>query len=640
MIPPVVFPKYRKENVLLVKLRFLESAMLSIFHPSVLSFTVSMGVVSIAFLGTSPDSAIAQVPSAPDSRPLGEKTISQVNVLFVNPSVGDDNAGNGGDVSRQAATGLRTPLKTITQALRLANANTVIMLSTGTYSAETGEVFPLIMKSGVSIQGDPGNKGKDITIQGGGEYLSRSFGGQNVTIVGASQAVLTGVTVTNSNPRGYGLWIESSNPVIAENTFSGSTQDGISVTGKAAPIISKNYFYLNGANGITIAGSSSAEVRENILQKTGFGINIAQNAAPIVVGNQIQDNRSGILVQANARPILRNNFIQGSKEDGVVAIAQAMPDLGSASEPGGNEFRNNTRYDINASAAKQVISAFGNNFTGNKIAGNVDIKGITAPSAQNQPTPVSNNVGREISFSAPGVSETPNTQTLPLPSNSFSQNNDAAQLNSQLLPLLPANAPISVPKSNQQPPTSRVAGFPIPSSLLNRQIPTGTQGAPRANIIPKPASLPDVPQMNYVRIDPNTIEFTAPQAPSDVVQAQVPRARDQRQPLATLEAAPLGDSSLLPPGDRHLQKQPTPTLAYGGDLPPATPFGVRYRVMVQLATDNQRDLVRSLAPGAFSTVWQGRRVMQAGVFSSEYNAKEMVRTLNSKGLRAVLEPLN
>ncbi|NDJ23928.1 DUF1565 domain-containing protein [Nostoc sp. B(2019)] len=629
MIPPVVFPQYRKEDVREALLTFLESAMLSIFRLSVLSLTVSMGVVSMAFLGTSLDNAIAQIPSAPNSMPPGEKTISQVNVLFVNPNVGDDSAGNGGDVSRQAATRLRAPLKTIAQALRLANANTVIILSTGTYSAETGEVFPLIMKSGVSIQGDPGNKGKDIIIQGGGGYLSRSFGGQNVTIVGANQAVLTGVTVTNSNPRGYGLWIESSNPVIAENTFTGSTQDGISVNGNAAPTISKNYFYLNGANGITISGSSRAEVRENVLQKTGFGINIAQNAAPVVVGNQIQDNRSGILVQANARPILRNNFIQNSKEDGVVAIAQAMPDLGNTSEPGGNEFRDNARYDINASAAKQVISAFGNNFTGDKIAGNVDIKGITAPIAQNQPTPASNNVVREIpangeiSFSAPRVPETTNRQTLPLPSNSISQNNGAAQLNSQLLPLVPANAPISVPKSNQQPPTSRVAGFPIPSSLVDRQIPKAT---------PKPENLPDVPQLNYVQIDPNTIEFTAPQPPSGVASAQVPKAR-----ALTLQAVPLGNI----PIDNKMPVPETATVAYRGDLSPgATQFGVRYRVMVQLATDNERDLVRSLAPGAFSTVWQGRRVMQAGVFSSEYNAKEMIKTLNTKGLIAILEPLN
>ncbi|MEH2022334.1 hypothetical protein [Nostoc sp.] len=32
--------------------------------------------------------------------------------------------------------------------------------------------------------------------------------------------------------------------------------------------------------------------------------------------------------------------------------------------------------------------------------------------------------------------------------------------------------------------------------------------------------------------------------------------------------------------------------------------------------------------------------MQAGVFSSEYNAKEMLKTLSSNCLRAIMEPLN
>ncbi|MEH2127767.1 DUF1565 domain-containing protein [Nostoc sp.] len=639
MILPRVFTEYRRVNVLFRKLKFLKSARLLFFSFSVLSFTVGMGAASIAFLGISLDSAlaelavgaasrregIAQMPSTPDSAPLNQKTPSQANVLFVNPGVGDDKAGNGSESA---------PIKTITQALRLANANTVIMLSPGTYSAETGEEFPLILKPGISIQGNPSNQGKDIIIQGGGDYLSRSFAGQNVTIVGANQALLTGVTVTNSNPRGYGLWIESSNPVVAENTFTGSTQDGISVCGNAAPTISKNYFDRNGANGITIAGNSSPQVKENVFHKTGFGINIAQNAAPILIGNQIQNNRSGIVVQANARPILRNNIIQDNKEDGLVAIAQAMPDLGSASEPGGNTFQNNARYDINASAAKQVISAAGNNLVSDRITGKVDINGTTALATQNS-QPVPNNVLRqipptgEISFSAPEISETTNGQT----SNSISANNPVSgQLNSQLLPLMPANnVPPSPPISNQQPPTSSVAGFPTPSSLSGRQIPINAQP-------------PDTPQLNYVRIDPNTIEFTAPESPSNSV-AQPPASsmRNQtRQPLPMLET---GASALLPLPDRNIPIVNTRNLQTSSASIPdsgnsARQFGVRYRIVVPLATDKDRDLVKFLAPGAFPTVWQGQRVMQAGVFSSEYNAKEMLKTLSSKGLRVIMEPLN
>ncbi|MEH1866409.1 MAG: DUF1565 domain-containing protein [Nostoc sp.] len=571
------------------------------------------------------DSAIAQMPSTPNSAPLGETKNSQANLLFVNPNGGNDSAGNGSESA---------PVKTITHALRLANPNTVIMLSTGTYSAETGEEFPLMLKPGVSIQGNPSNQGKDIIIQGGGDYLSRSFGGQNVAIVGANQALLTGVTVTNPNRRGYGLWIESSDPVITENTFIGSTQDGISVSGNAAPTISKNYFDRNGANGMTIAGNSSPQVKENVFHQTGFGINIAQNAAPIVIGNQIQNNRSGIVVQAKAHPILRNNIIQDNKEDGLVAIAQAMPDLGSASEPGGNQFQNNGRYDINASAAKQMISAGGNNLVSDRITGNVDINGTIALAAQNsQSTP--NNVLQEIpptgeiTFSAPGISETTNSQN----SNSISANNPiSTQLNSQQLPLVPSKVPLSTPISNQQQPTSKVATFPTPSSLSARQIPATSI----------PAQPPNTPQLNYVRIDPNTIEFTAPEYPSNSVAS----TRNQtQQPLPILEATAPNASALLPLPDNNIPISNTGNMqTSSASIPYAskstTRFGIRYRVVVPLLTDRDQDLVRSLAPGAFPTVWEGQRVMQAGVFSSEYNAKEMLKTLSSNGLRAIMEPLN
>lgn len=640
MILHRVFSKYRTVDVMSAKQRFMESITISICQKTVLFFTIFLGSMGMAFLGTSVDSAIAQMPSTPDSAPVAEKTNSQANVLFVNPNAGDDSAGNGSESA---------PVKTITQALRLANPNTVIMLSTGTYSAETGEVFPLMLKPSVSIQGNPSDRGKDIIIQGGGDYLSRSFGGQNVTIIGANQAVLTGVTVTNSNRRGYGLWIESSNPVVVENSFIGNMQDGISVSGNAAPTISKNYFDGNGANGITIAGNSSPQVKENVFHETGFGINIAQNAAPTVIGNQIQNNRAGIVVQANARPILRNNIIQGNKEDGLVAIAQAMPDLGNASEPGGNEFQNNGRYDINASAAKQVISAAGNNLVSDRITGNVDLNGTTALATENsQPAPAPNNVAqetpasREITFSAPEVPETTNTQT----SNSISADNlIPAQLNSQLLPLRPASLPLSPPRPNQQPPTPKVAGFPTPTSLPTRQISTNQVATST------PAQPPETPQFNYVQIDPNTIEFAAPQYPSSSVAqpAVVSTANQIQQSLPILESAAPGNQALLPVPDsnvsigntRNLPKVPvtsSTTMSYRGNS--GTQYGIRYRVVVTLITDKDPDLVRSLAPGAFPTVWQGQKVMQAGVFDSEYNAKEMLKTLSSKGLRVIMEPLN
>ena len=255
---------------------------------------------------------------------------AQSNVLFVNPGVRDETIANGSEPA---------PFKTITQALRVAQPNTVIRLSTGTYSTSFGETFPLILKPGVSIQGDPRTRGRNIIIQGGGIFISPTFARQNITILGANQAHINGVSIINPNRRGYGLWIESSSPVVTNNTFTGNRHDGISMAGESAPIIRSNYFYQNGANGITIYGTSRPEVRDNIFEKTGFGINIAQKATPVVIGNRITRNRSGVVVQANAKPKLRDNVIEWNTEDGVVAIATSQPNLGTKTEPGGNAFR-------------------------------------------------------------------------------------------------------------------------------------------------------------------------------------------------------------------------------------------------------------------------------------------------------------
>ncbi|WP_323310664.1 DUF1565 domain-containing protein [Anabaena cylindrica] len=530
--------QHRQVDGLFTKLICPQLARPSILPTSILSLSFVLGVASIALLDISFSRATAQITIRTEQTLDNQRIISQANLLFVNPTIGNDKGGNGSE---------NAPLKTITQALRTAQADTIIMLSPGTYSPETGEVFPITMKQGVSIQGDTRNQGRGVKIIGGGEYLSRSFGSKNIAIVGANQAALSGVTVTNSNSRGYGLWIESSNPLIQENTFTGNTQDGISIAGNATATISKNYFNSNGANGITVSGDSRPEIRENFFQNTGFGINIAQNAAPIIIGNQIQDNRSGVIVQANSSPILRNNIIQGSKEDGLVVIAQATPDLGNAQEPGGNQFRNNGRSDINAKAAKQVVSAPGNNLARNRIIGNVDFNARTAATA-----PIVRNSALN-SLSA---------QTIPT--------------NSEIVFAAP-----SIPRSFNQPTVVLSSGK--------------TNSQPSA--LP---TQPDTPQLNYVRIEPGVIEFTAPQA-----------------------SLPSNSVKISPPN------------SYTN-----TAKGVRYRVVVPVTNDSQRQVVRSVVPDAFSKIWQGRKVMQVGIFNSQDNASEMIQIFSSKGLRAFMEPLN
>jgi parallel beta-helix repeat protein len=212
------------------------------------------GLGLIAVMGYS-DRAIAQsIPQSipiPVPRPAQSREVTQ-KFLFVNPMVGDD-ASNGATQ--------RSPFRSLTHALQVAQPNTIIMLAAGIYATDTGEVFPLMIPAGVMLQGDPSTRGENIVIEGGGSYTTATMGKQNVAIVGAGQIV--GVTVSNANLNGYGLWIESGSPIIANNTFKGSNLAGIAVMGDSTPTLRNNQFSQN-RTGIVVAETAQPTLRDNL----------------------------------------------------------------------------------------------------------------------------------------------------------------------------------------------------------------------------------------------------------------------------------------------------------------------------------------------------------------------------------------
>ncbi|MEM7552712.1 MAG: DUF1565 domain-containing protein [Cyanobacteria bacterium P01_A01_bin.84] len=641
-----------QDNKYLGKLSSLGNFSLSC--SSLLYLSASVGLASVTWTTTSLKSAIAQTPKTPTIEQADVRSISQVNVLFVNPQGGDD-AGNGSESA---------PLRTITKALEIAKESTVIRLSQGNYSTKSGEEFPLFLKSGVSIEGNTDSRGTGVIISGGGEFLSRTFGSKNVTMVGANNVNLSGITITNTNPRGYGLWIESSSPNITNNTFIGSTQDGIIITGQGSPRITQNNFYRNQANGITITGTSRAEVKENTFQYTGYGINIAQNAEPNLINNQIKFNRSGIVVQASARPILRGNIIENSQEYGLVIISKAEPDLGNSSEPGNNQFRGNGRLDINAKAAKQRITIYGNILQSDdpkgvaqsyRIAGKVDI----ASSATTAMTPKPRNIS-----STPPVrvsrSRKVRKRLLSLPASSTGSRTVASpEIGKEIVFSAPLREPqpkntqiqsIIPPARGNNQSRNREYNFPIPSNLAENNI-RESRGRGKTPIAiskaPQAKKSQVVRQFNYINIDPNTIEFTAPQAS----QSSPPPRYNQNysDPLPPSQGVSLSNnilnvpSSPFPQSSGSTQQQ---TIAPPIDETPFNPTGsnsdsqnLRYRVIVEVKTTRDEDLVKFLAPGAFLTQYRRRNIMQAGVFNSRDNAQELMRIFNNNGLKSVVEEL-
>ncbi|MBD2163194.1 DUF1565 domain-containing protein [Calothrix membranacea FACHB-236] len=293
---------------------------------------------------------------------LTAQTPAAATVIYVNSATGSDTA---------AGTTQAAALKTITFALTKAQAGTVIQLAPGTYNQQSGETFPLILKPGVTLRGDEATKGQGILITGGGFYTSKTFARQDITILADNSTTIAGLTVTNPNQRGTGVWVESTNPLITNNTFTQSLREGVFVTGTGNPKIENNVFVQNSGNGVSVAKTAQGEIRNNLFQNTGFGLAIGGTSTPLITENQIIENQDGLFISETGKPILRKNVIQNNKRDGVVATVNAAPDLGTNESPGGNLIRNNTRYDVN-NATKNQIVAVGNDIDQKRINGSVD----------------------------------------------------------------------------------------------------------------------------------------------------------------------------------------------------------------------------------------------------------------------------
>ncbi|MCL1493895.1 MAG: DUF1565 domain-containing protein [Pseudanabaena sp. Salubria-1] len=348
-----------------------------------LAFLFTFGLSQIVTLT---ESAIAQNVTPANTTLPTTLQVAQANVIiFVSPNGSDANSGLSAD----------QPLRSLTAALnKNLQSGAIIQLAAGTYSAETGEKFPLIIPAGVTLRGNPTNQGQEIIVSGGNRFVSPTFAQQNIAVLAASGSRIEGITLTNKNPRGYALWLESAqNVTITNNTFANSTHDGVFLTGATSANISNNIFTKNGANGLSALGTSTGLIQSNTFDNTGFGLAIGQNSKVAVVSNRIVNNRGGIVVSNLSMPSFRNNLIANNQENGLVILkdrrGQPTVDLGTTSNPGQNIFQNNKQTDINNASGVTVV-AIGNQVDPKRVQGSVSLvqpsSPITSPSTPTTPT--------------------------------------------------------------------------------------------------------------------------------------------------------------------------------------------------------------------------------------------------------------
>ena len=595
-----------------------------LFNSCKLSMLVILSLVTIA-------PAVQAQAIQGDRLEIAQADKTSYPTVFVNPQTGS-NTNNGTD---------NAPLKTLTHALSVVNANSIIKLAPGSYTTNSGEIFPIQLKSSVTVQGEPSDRGQNVLIQGSGLFLSKTSARQQVTVLGADRAGLLGVTVSNSDPQGYGLWIESSSPVVSDSTFTSNGHDGVSIVGNSAPTLKNNYFYNNGANGVTIYGTSRPEIRDSIFEKTGFGINITQNSSPRITGNRITGNKDGIVVQGNATPIFRSNVIDGNDRDGLVAISTSRPDLGTQSDQGNNTFMNNGGLDINAKSNSQVIPTAGNQYS--KTSGRLDVNAIEAvaqspiqPSPIQQSTqlirsvppiqtaliPVTSPIAPNAApvFNIPVVKSLPPAVTMPVSMASPTSSNSPQEF-TFTRPDVASTRPFS-PTATAKVTTPTVAALPtiaaLPSELI---VPIAVQPGSGSRSLP----VPKAAKMKPVKQIPTSLTFNNLVFPSSTA-ATMPPSSLLPVPGSDIPIGNIGDMSSVPVWRQAGRKTDRSAAE--------RPVGVKFRVVVEMA---DADRLRSIVPGAFAVVSNGRKVMQAGAFGDPTKANQLLSNLINQGIRATTE---
>jgi len=583
-----------------------------------LVLTVVSSALLCSLVDTPDTVAAAEMAAGGSSRSSAEtgRLARSYGLIHVNAEAGSDRNGDGSQMR---------PLQTITAALSQAQPNTVIVLAPGEYSAATGEVFPLRLRPGVTVQGSPGG---EVVIRGGAQYLSPAEGLQTVAIVAADRAGLGNVIV--SNPQGgHGVWIEAGSPVLQENAFVGNGQAGVYIAGGGAAQIRRNYFTQNGEAGLIIGGLSQAEVVDNVFEATGTGIVVLPGATPRLAHNQISQNRDGLVIQANAQPLLQQNQIRQNRRNGVVEFAPSQPALPAttAGEAG--------------PVARQLEQAT------DAIASGDDTAEITAALGQvpadetvelPEPGTVSSSRSTDLSALRARLQALAPEPEQPVAPAIALDDDDTSPADTALSPAEIASSPLrSQPQSQPALTLDRLRDH-----LAARQAATAPDHTESVEltVIPPPVT-PTVAETATARdIPPEAAQPSAPSPPAPEPDTTLPELPPQARESTPLEVPgariPLGQDSTLP------TLSLSQTVATSVDSPPPPPsrasaLGLPYRVLVPLAAEITPAQVRAQVPDAFRVRLNGQLMMQAGAYSDRASAEAQVTRLKAAGLEAQVE---
>ena len=530
---------------------------------------------------------------------------SSYQTLYVNPDIGSDRA-----------TGIADqPMQTVTRALEIAEPNTVIVLAPGRYTQSSGEVFPLQLKSGVTIQGTPGSQDRTAIIEGGGTFNSPSRSQQNAAVVAADRAGIAQVAI--SNPDGYGVWIESASPTIIESAFIGNRQTGIYVT-DGSPRVQGSYFSGNRVAGLIVFGASNANIQSNTFDGTGDAIRVVDGATPEIVGNQMTNNDAGLVLIGNARPVMRDNRMEGNRRNDIVEVASR------------------TQSGL-ASVSRSIASAPTEN--ADVVPG--EALGLV-PEAAVEAEPPSIRERLEQVQAEQAISSEAEPAVL---------RESAPDSSIEMQPVVASETEaVSLTDLQSTDLESELAADATPEDNLSGEIPAGAPGSALAAL---QSGLPSEPLAPIVSLAPRAVTGGNPDSPvlpprnrrpdrdeeegsrfeEEIRREEIRRPVDNNRLAVPSSSIPIGSG-----GSSTIFSPPNG----GAGSPPAPPsraqsLGLYYRVFVEASDPFVQDEVREVVPDSFRTRFEGKTMMQVGAFPTEEEAEERQRLLERNDFDARVE---
>ena len=632
------------------------------------SYLALAAVTSALLVGpaTKPAAAQTALPARSVANRPARGTASY-QTLYVDSAMGSD-----------SDSGLDSqPLQTITRALEIASPNTVIVLSPGRYTRESGEIFPLQMKSGVTIQGRPGSSDRAAIIEGGGNFTSPTRSQQNATIIAADRAGIAQVAI--SNPDGYGIWVESTSPTILETALVGNRQTGIYVA-SGSPRVQGSYFSGNQVAGLIVFGVSNANIQHNTFDGTGDAIRVLDGATPEIIGNRITNNEAGVVLIGNAQPVIRDNQIVGNRQNEVVEVATQLRSVGAPVGFAEENAIDKEPGELLTGRIEPIVAE-------PVVTEPIDVEPVAVEPATIEPIAVEPvaPVAVEPVAVEPVAIEAIAINPLAAIEPPAVEPIAAEPVAVEPVAVEPvAVEPIAVEPIAAEPvavepvAVEPVAIEPVPELVSLRSTlvrPVSMQPAP---VQPIEEEMANSEAVDIAVISSEEIPAGAPGSALQALQsglALAPRAvtgdntdspgsilRNRRSrptesednnsiesPEPAIQPSPIINNnrlavpnSSIPIGSGASSTIFSPPNGGGAGAPPAPPsraqaLGLYYRVFVEADDPFEQDSVREVVPDAFRTRFEGQAVMQVGAFPTEEEAEERRRLLADRNFEVRVE---